>query len=395
MVAKKIKNKNDKASRKIAARPKKPKPEKRTSDEIATEQIRRLDDLFKSAGLTRHRRKGRANVLARARQRVKSPEELKRPIDAVHHTSPEGPHWLSVPDWQKYQWLWHGFTTRQGGVSTAYAVEGGAAELNLGFTADDTRENVEENRRRIAKALTKEANAKLVTLRQFHSGLILIGPGCESGPKKADGAITCEAGLLLAILTADCIPVIVADKRKRIVAAFHAGWRGTVQRIVERGVGRMRLEFDSDPKDLIAAIGPGIGACCYAVGEEVRSEFESQFRYAEKLFHEVYDSDPIRKRYPMLFLTQRAPGHSDIGPSTHLDLVEANRRQLIDAGVRPRNIHLIGGCTSCDRELFFSHRNSQGRAGRMMSLIGISGADNGNSISKLQKRLPGRENSER
>jgi copper oxidase (laccase) domain-containing protein len=107
------------------------------------------------------------------------------------------------------------------------------------------------------------------------------------------------------------------------------------------------------------------------VGEEVLSSFESQFAYARELFREVYDSDPIRTRYPMLFLTQRAPGHSDIGPSLHLNLAEANRRQLLAAGLKPRAIHLVGGCTSCRPELFFSHRASEGRTGRMMSVIGI------------------------
>jgi hypothetical protein len=107
------------------------------------------------------------------------------------------------------------------------------------------------------------------------------------------------------------------------------------------------------------------------VGEEVLSEFESQFAYSRELFREVYDSDPVRTRYPMLFLTQRAPGHSPIGPSLHLNLVEANRRQLLAAGLKPRSIHVVGGCTSCQPELFFSHRGSQGHAGRMMSLIGI------------------------
>jgi hypothetical protein len=177
--------------------------------------------------------------------------------------------------------------------------------------------------------------------------------------------------VLLGIQTADCIPVLVADRKRRVVAAFHAGWRGTVKRIVESGVGRMRLRYGSRPEDLMAAIGPGIGPCCYSVGEETRSEFESQFAYADELFREVYDSDPVRTRYPMLFLTQRAPGHSEIGPSLHLDLVEANRRQLLAAGLRQTSIQIVGGCTSCQRELFFSHRGSEGRAGRMMSVIGI------------------------
>jgi len=103
----------------------------------------------------------------------------------------------------------------------------------------------------------------------------------------------------------------------------------------------------------------------------VLSEFESQFSYASELFREVYDSDPVRKKYPMLFLTQRAPGHSATGPAMHLDLIEANRRQLLDAGLKPSAISVTGGCTSCHTELFFSHRASQGHAGRMMSVIGI------------------------
>jgi YfiH family protein len=177
--------------------------------------------------------------------------------------------------------------------------------------------------------------------------------------------------LLLAVQTADCIPVLVADRRQHIVAAFHAGWRGTVKRIVETGIGRLRLVFGSRPQDLIAAIGPGASACCYAVGEEVLSEFESQFTYARELFHEVFASDPIKTKYPMLFLTQRAPGHSPIGPSLHADLVEANRRQLLDCGLSPRSIQIVGGCTQCQQDLFFSHRASHGYTGRMMAVIGI------------------------
>ena len=183
--------------------------------------------------------------------------------------------------------------------------------------------------------------------------------------------MTDEPGLLLAIQTADCIPVLVADRKRRAVAAFHAGWRGTVKRIVESGIGRMRLAFGSRPEDLVAAIGPGIGPCCYAVGEEVLSEFESQFAYARELFREVFYSDPVRKKYPMLFLTQRAPGHSPIGPSLHVDLIEANRRQLLAAGLKPASIQVVGGCTQCHTELFFSHRASRGHAGRMMAVIGI------------------------
>jgi len=193
---------------------------------------------------------------------------------------------------------------------------------------------------------------------------------------RGDALMTRQRGLLLGIQTADCVPVLIADTKTRAVAAFHAGWRGTLARIVERGVGTMRLEFGSQPKNLIAAIGPAIGACCYSVGEEVRHEFESQFAYAPELFSEVYDSDPVRDKYPMLFLTARAPGHSNIGPQIHLDLHEANRRQLLDAGVRAKAITVVGECTACarlrdGRRKYFSHRAEHGFTGRMLSAIGV------------------------
>jgi YfiH family protein len=215
---------------------------------------------------------------------------------------------------------------------------------------------------------------KLVTLKQIHSSSVLsIGENnaTDAEPCQGDGLITSQPGILLAIQTADCIPVLIADVKKKAVAAFHAGWRGTVKRIVESGIGKMRVAFRSRPEDLVAAIGPGIAACCYAVGEEVLTEFTSQFAYARDLFHEVSESDPIRQKYPMLFLTARAPGHSDLGPSLHLDLMEANRRQLLDAGLKPQSITVIGDCTRCQNNRYFSYRAEQGFTGRMLSVIGI------------------------
>ena len=192
---------------------------------------------------------------------------------------------------------------------------------------------------------------------------------------RGDGMLCETPGRLLGILTADCVPVLVADTRTRAVAAFHAGWRGTLARIAERGIGSLRLRYRSRPEDLVAAIGPSIGACCFAVGEEVRFEFESQFAYAPGLFSEVYDSDPVREKYPLLFLTARAPGHSNLGPQTHLDLVEANRQQLLDAGLVAENISVVAECTSCarlpnGRRKYYSHRGEHGFAGRMLSVVG-------------------------
>lgn len=317
-------------------------------------------------------------VTRRARSMRVAQEELSlaAPIPKI---ASNGVHLLKIAAWDKpgverIPWLWHGFSTRRGGLSRAYCGEDAPGELNLGFTAADDRETVARNRRLLVEAVSGNAGTPLVTLRQIHSSVLVLGGAGDAdrqAPWNGDGLMTDEPGLLLGVQTADCIPVLVADRKRRVVAAFHAGWRGTVKRIVEAGVGRMRLEFGCRPEDLTAAIGPGIGACCYAVGDEVVSSFTSQFAYADELFHEVYDTDPVRTKYPMLFLTQRAPGHSNIGPSLHVDLVEANRRQLLAAGLKPKSIHVTGGCTGCHRELFFSHRASQGHAGRMMSVIGI------------------------
>jgi YfiH family protein len=279
---------------------------------------------------------------------------------------------VRVPDWSRQEWLIHGFSTRTGGKTTVYRP--GKTDLNLGFTSSDDPNHVTENRRLFVSAATggKEILG-MVTLRQIHSSLIRrVTADDINTPLKGDGLLTDQPGVLLGIQTADCIPVLVADRKSRAVAAFHAGWRGTLARIVENGVGRMRLEFGSRPEHLIASIGPGIGQCCYSVGDEVRQQFESQFPYAPELFREVYDSDPVKEKYPMLFLTARAPGHSDLGPAMHLDLVEANRRQLLAAGLKKASIFLTGQCTGCNTDRFFSHRMERGFTGRMMSVIGIA-----------------------
>lgn len=312
---------------------------------------------------------------ARSRERRREPGPAPRDIlpQTARRVAKSRVEIVRAP-WEAWPWLIHGFSTRTGGVTTAYRPSQRAGELNLGFTPTDTRENVVENRRRFLKALGVPAGMKLVTLKQIHSSSVLtVGEHALVESCQGDGLMTDQPGILLAIQTADCIPVLVADVKKRAVAAFHAGWRGTVKRIVESGVGKMRVAFRSRPEDLVAAIGPGIAACCYAVGEEVRSEFASQFAYAPELFHEVSESDPIREKYPMLFLTARAPGHSNLGPSLHLDLMEANRRQLLDAGLRAEAITAIGDCTGCQSNRYFSYRAEQGFTGRMLSVVGIRG----------------------
>src|SRR5262249_57396903 len=211
----------------------------------------------------------------------------------------------------------------------------------------------------------------LVTLRQVHSDLIHVVRSPRPGPLMGDGMITSLPGIVLGILTADCFPVLLVDVRNRGVGAFHCGWRPTLKRIVEKGLGIMRYEFGSRPQDIHAAVGPGIQSCCYEVGQEVKEEFESQFVYGPELFHTVQESDPVRKRYPLLFLNARAPGHGDPCIKLHLDLREANRRQLLSLGVPEKNISALADCTACDTRRFFSYRAEKGHTGRMMAVAGI------------------------
>jgi polyphenol oxidase len=287
-------------------------------------------------------------------------------------------------------WLVHGFSTRVGGVSRAY----GKGSLNLGFTQHDSRAAVERNRaaflhavgavtrkRRSSTGSSTSASRKtsslwpLITLRQIHSDIIRcvdsIPDPIQEEPLSGDGLITATPGLLLAMQTADCLPVILVDAKRHAVGVFHAGWRGTVKRIVEKGVGEMVRCFGSRPRDLKAAIGPGIQGCCYEVGEEVRTKFESQFRYGASLFREVKESDPVREKYPLLFLTARAPGHSELPKKILLDLVEANRQQLLAVGVPAKSIEASPLCTNCHPELLFSYRAEKGKTGRMMAVAGI------------------------
>jgi YfiH family protein len=261
--------------------------------------------------------------------------------------------------WERYGWLRHGFSTRAGGVSSVY----GGKTLNLGWTKEDDAGAVIENRRRLGGAVAE--GFALVGVRQVHSARVCVvreGDGAREGRLESedgrpvlegDGLMTDVPGVLLGVGVADCVPVLVVDERKRAVAAFHAGWRGTVARIVERGIGMMGEEYGSRPEDLTAVVGPSIGACCYAVGEEVRSEFGREFGYGGELFRES-------------------------GLGMHLDLWEANRRQLLNAGLGEGRISVVGECTACTRDeggglRYFSHRGEHGVAGRMLGVVGVAG----------------------
>jgi YfiH family protein len=280
---------------------------------------------------------------------------------------------VMIEAWHHLPWLRAGFSTRQGGQTTVYSGDGagggGTPEQNLGWTPEDPSTVVARNRRQFVSRFPGFTIDDLVTVRQLHGDIVRLverGLPLATAEGKAiltgDGLTTIEPGLLLGVQTADCVPVLLADQRTHAVAAIHAGWRGTVARIVEHGVAAMRREFNSQPEDLIAAIGPAIGPCCFAVGDDVRSQFQSAFAYATDLL-----------------TTSPTTGSENPSPHIHLNLWEANRRQLLSAGLAEDAITVVGECTACTRipngrRKYFSHRAERGYTGRMLSVIGVPNA---------------------
>jgi len=267
----------------------------------------------------------------------------------------------------KLPWLVHGFSTRPGGVSL---LDGGRV-LNLGFTEWDTRKNVQANRTKLLRAL-RASGMKLLTLRQVHSDVIHILEAAPAGAPQGDAAITHAPGILLGVQTADCVPILLVDPRRHAVAAVHAGWRGTLVRIAAKTLGRMQMAFGTHPESVVAVLGPAIGRCCYAVGPEVAQAYAGRFAQAREWFDGPFVQFASGEEpNPFKWLSRTPPGHDLPPPRVRLDLVAANRWQLLDAGVPASNIVASELCTSCRTDLLFSHRKESGRTGRLMAVIGV------------------------
>jgi purine-nucleoside/S-methyl-5'-thioadenosine phosphorylase / adenosine deaminase len=270
---------------------------------------------------------------------------------------------LQLGTFKKLPWLVHGFSTRPGGVSDLE----GEKVLNLGFTDWDTRENVLENRRLFQAALGVP-DLTLVPLKQFHSDLVHFFPAAPAQPCRGDASSTNTPSLLLGVQTADCVPILLVDPKNRAVAAVHAGWRGTLARIAEKTVGQMQMHFGSKPADLLAALGPAIGPCCYEVGAELVTRFTSQFAHASDWFDEPRTGEEPN---PLQWLNMAPPGHQPAPKNVRLDLRKASRAQLLAAGLRDKNIFVSDLCTACRPDLFFSYRKQGTLSGRLLSVIGI------------------------
>ncbi len=244
----------------------------------------------------------------------------------------------------------HAFSTRRGGVS-----RGPYDSLNLGLSVGDEPAAVHENRRRFFGTLRLEPG-HAVRVRQVHGDGVLVVDrdlAARAGFPRAlldedfqyDALVTDLPGLALTISTADCLPILIADPRRRVVAAVHAGWRSTARRIAERAAQAMRERYGTDPRDCVAALGPGIRGCCYEVDAPV--------------------IDPLARALPAWRACVRDAGCG----RWNLDLAAANRHMLEAAGLDPAAIPDAGLCTRCRQDLFYSYRGQGARTGRMMSAI--------------------------
>ena len=251
---------------------------------------------------------------------------------------------LPIPAFRGMPWIIAAASTRLGGVS-----EPPYRSLNLAYHVGDTDASVTENRRRFCGGLGIDTHS-LVVAQQVHGDEVAVvdesQEGCgahshETAIPETDGMITASRSIALAVLTADCVPVLVVDPLRKAIGVAHAGWRGAIRMIASRTVLRMRDDFGTDPANCLVVLAPSIGSCCYTVGEDVRSHFLRAFG-AECIVED------------------------------RLDLRQAVKTQLLRIGVEERNISSMGECTACNLDRFYSYRGEDGRTGRMMSVIGIS-----------------------
>ena len=244
--------------------------------------------------------------------------------------------------------LTHAFCTRLGGLS-----EEDYKSLNISFKEGDLESRVLQNWNRLAMAFAIPLE-NFLTLNQVHGDdIFVIKPYGDYLPSDAslsyDAIVTPRENLAICIKTADCVPVFIVDRSKKIIAAVHAGWKGTALEISAKVVRLLLDKYGSYPRDILAAVGPSIGLCCFEVDEDAADSFRNQKDHGEFLF------------------AGNKPGKWIV------DLAEANRRQLIHCGIPEENIDICGLCTSCRQDLFFSHRGSGGITGRQLNFIMING----------------------
>ena len=262
-----------------------------------------------------------------------------------------GVTFLTYPAFDELPGFVHGFSTRLGGVS-----KGDCSSMNLSFTRGDEEEAVRENYRRFSAALGISMD-DIVCSQQTHTTNVRVVTEADRGngvtrPQAfhdVDGMVTDEPGVVLCTMYADCVPLYLIDPVKRCIGLSHSGWAGTVGKIGAVTVQTLRETYGSDPKDLVAAIGPSICQDCYEVSEDVTERFRSAFseEICRKLFYRKENG-----KY-------------------QLDLWQANYEILLESGVLPEHIYLPNLCTCCNPQFLFSHRASKGKRGNLAAFLGI------------------------
>jgi len=249
-------------------------------------------------------------------------------------------------------------TSRQGGVS-----KGNYAEFNINRYCGDNESDIEENRRLLSELIAQKTGQnfstdKIVMPHQVHGVkavvvdeqlLKLDSEGRGEVLEGVDALITALPGILIGVSTADCIPLLFFDRQKRVAAAVHAGWRGTVTRIAEHTLQKMTECFGTQPADVQAVIGPGISLDAFEVGDEVYEQFRNA----------GFDTDCIARKYPAANGTEK----------WHIDLFECNRQQLVSQGLKTENIFVSGICTYSNSDRFFSARKLTVNSGRIFTAI--------------------------
>lgn len=264
-----------------------------------------------------------------------------------------GVSYLTFPALEAYPRLLHSFSTRLGGVSC-----GEFESLNLNFRRGDPDENVLENYRRICRAVGYDFGSLVASAQDHHTVLRYVTKQeCGIGITKSrdmesvDGLYTDVPGVTLVTSYADCVPLYFYDPVKQVIALAHAGWRGTVQRIGEKMTQTLCKKFGCRAQDLLAAVGPSIGPCCYQVDDVVR---DAVMRHTDLL--------------PQELLAEQGGG------KYLLDLWECNRRILVLSGIPDENITVGEVCTKCHPELFYSHRQMGNKRGGMVAMMSLKEA---------------------
>lgn len=256
----------------------------------------------------------------------------------------------------------HAVFSRRGGVSAAPF-----DSLNLSVSVPDEREHVYANRRRAYGLFGRDTNT-VVHAHLVHGSDVARVTQADNGTwlKHVDGLITDQPGCALTMNYADCAPIFLYDPRRHAIGLGHAGWRGTVIDLPGALVRAMTEQFGSNPADLVAAVGPCIGPCCYEVGEDVIAAVEAAFAEPGGLLQELADN---RRQTADDMDESSGCRPSSVVRRLNFDLPEANRRNLFNAGVR--TIELSGYCTACRIDLFFSHRAEKGRTGRFGAVFAL------------------------